>query len=61
MSIRPTIYSRVDRQAIRVMYEIIYTESVFQDLRELRADKRAKILDSIEEQLTYEPTKATRN
>ncbi|MBM3134641.1 MAG: type II toxin-antitoxin system RelE/ParE family toxin [Chloroflexi bacterium] len=43
------------------MYEIKYAESVAADLANLPAHERARILDSIEEQLKYEPTRRTRN
>lgn len=43
------------------MYNIEYAEGVANDLNELRAYERAKILDIIEAQLTYQPTQQTRN
>ncbi len=43
------------------MYRIVYAASVATDLAALRARERARILDRIEEQLTYEPTHQTRN
>ncbi len=43
------------------MYTIEYAEGVADDLKKLRAYERKRILDSIEEQLTYEPTRKTRN
>lgn len=43
------------------MYTIEYTEGVAGDLADLRAYERAQILDRIEEQLTHEPTRQTRN
>ena len=43
------------------MYTIEYAEGVADDLADLRAYERAQILDRIEEQLTYEPTRQTRN
>ena len=43
------------------MYEIEYVEGVADDLADLRAYERAHILDSIEKQLKYEPTRQTRN
>ena len=43
------------------MYEIKYAEGVAADLANVLAHERARILDSIEEQLTYEPTRRTRN
>ena len=42
-------------------YTIEYSEGVSDDLAALRAFIRAQILDEIEEQLKYEPTKQTRN
>ena len=42
------------------MFTIVYAESVAADLRALRASDRARILDRIEEQLTYEPTREIR-
>jgi mRNA-degrading endonuclease RelE of RelBE toxin-antitoxin system len=43
------------------MYRIVYAQSVATDLAALRARVRARILDSIEEQLAHEPTRQTRN
>jgi len=43
------------------VYEIAYSEGVAEDLRRLTANERAKILDRIEVQLKYEPTRQTRN
>lgn len=43
------------------MYQIEYVEGVADDLADLRAYERAHILDGIEEQLKYEPTRQTRN
>jgi len=43
------------------VYEIVYSEGVAEDLRRLTANERAKILDRIEVQLKYEPTRQTRN
>jgi mRNA-degrading endonuclease RelE of RelBE toxin-antitoxin system len=43
------------------MYRIVYAESVATDLATLRARERARILNSIEAQLTHEPTRQTRN
>ena len=43
------------------MYTIEYAEGVADDLADLRAYERTQILDRIEEQLTYEPTRQTRN
>jgi mRNA-degrading endonuclease RelE of RelBE toxin-antitoxin system len=43
------------------MYEIQYAWGVHQDLRAVRPFERARILDRIEEQLAYEPTRPTRN
>jgi mRNA-degrading endonuclease RelE of RelBE toxin-antitoxin system len=43
------------------MYEIEYSESVAEDLRELRAYDRSTILDRIEEQLRFQPTEETKN
>jgi mRNA-degrading endonuclease RelE of RelBE toxin-antitoxin system len=43
------------------MYSLEYTEGVTDDLRELRARDRIRILDKIEEQLPHTPTKETRN
>jgi mRNA-degrading endonuclease RelE of RelBE toxin-antitoxin system len=42
------------------MYTIEYAEGVADDLKKLRTYERKRILDSIEEQLTYEPTRKTR-
>lgn len=43
------------------MYRIVYAKSVAADLANLRARERARILDSIEAQLTHEPARQTRN
>jgi mRNA-degrading endonuclease RelE of RelBE toxin-antitoxin system len=43
------------------MYAIEYAESIDDDLAKLRAYERKQILDNIEKQLTYEPTRETRN
>lgn len=43
------------------MYRIEYAEGVAGDLASLRTYDRKHILDQLEEQLKYEPTKKTRN
>lgn len=43
------------------MYSVNYAAGVAQDLAELRAFDRTRILDQIEEQLTQQPTQETRN
>src|SRR5262245_26272319 len=43
------------------MFTIEFSESVTEDLADLRPFDRKQILDHIEIQLTYEPTKETRN
>lgn len=43
------------------MYSIKYAEGVEDDLADLRAHERVRILDSIEEQLRREPTRLARN
>jgi mRNA-degrading endonuclease RelE of RelBE toxin-antitoxin system len=43
------------------MYAIDYAEGVADDLEDLRAYERSQILDAIETQLTYQPTRRTRN
>jgi mRNA-degrading endonuclease RelE of RelBE toxin-antitoxin system len=43
------------------MFSIEFSQSVAEDLAELRAFHRKQILDHIEVQLTHEPTKETRN
>ncbi len=43
------------------MYAIKYADSVARDLAGLRAFDRKRILDQIDEQLSYEPTRRTRN
>lgn len=43
------------------MYQITYVESIADDLKRLQAGKRRQILNRIEEQLTHEPTRPTRN
>jgi mRNA-degrading endonuclease RelE of RelBE toxin-antitoxin system len=43
------------------MYGVEYTEGVREDLKGLRARDRKQILDTIDEQLTHNPTQETRN
>jgi len=43
------------------MYTMDYAEDVTDDLEDLCAYERAQILDAIEMQLTYQPTRRTRN
>lgn len=43
------------------MHELEYTEGVVEDLKALLASDRKRILDKIDEQLTYNPTEETRN
>ncbi|HUY33318.1 MAG TPA: type II toxin-antitoxin system RelE/ParE family toxin [Pirellulales bacterium] len=43
------------------MFGIDYAFSVAEDLAELRAHHRKRILDQIDEQLTHQPTEETRN
>jgi mRNA-degrading endonuclease RelE of RelBE toxin-antitoxin system len=43
------------------MYHLEYSEGVADDLKELRAGDRKRILDKIEEQLPDRPTQKTRN
>jgi len=43
------------------MYEIRYAKDVAEDLRKLRPAQRRQILDRIDAQLSYQPTKQTRN
>jgi mRNA-degrading endonuclease RelE of RelBE toxin-antitoxin system len=43
------------------MFAIEFSESVAEDLADLRAFDRKQILDHVEVQLTHEPTKETRN
>ena len=43
------------------MYTIEYAEGIADDVANLRAYERKQILDSIEKQLAYEPTRSTRN
>jgi mRNA-degrading endonuclease RelE of RelBE toxin-antitoxin system len=45
----------------RKQYVIDYAEDVEEDLTGLRAYDQARILDKIDEQLIYEPTRETRN
>jgi mRNA-degrading endonuclease RelE of RelBE toxin-antitoxin system len=42
------------------MYRIAYAESVSRDLAAVRSHDRKRVLDSIEEQLTHEPTRPSR-
>jgi len=43
------------------MFEILFAEGVANDLADLEAGERTKVLDRIEVQLKYEPTRQTRN
>ncbi len=43
------------------MYELRFAVGVEDDLKKIRVHDRRRILDSIEEQLTHQPTLATRN
>ena len=43
------------------MFDIEYAESVADDIANLRAFERKRILDAVEKQLKYEPTRETRN
>ncbi len=43
------------------MYAIEYAEGIAEDLADLRTYERTQILDRIEEQLTHEPTRQTRD
>jgi mRNA-degrading endonuclease RelE of RelBE toxin-antitoxin system len=43
------------------MYELEYAEGVAEDLKDLRASDRKRILDKIDEQLISNPTEETRN
>jgi len=43
------------------MFAIEHAESVAQDLGGLRVSERTRILDRIEQELTYQPTEETRN
>lgn len=44
-----------------MQYTIEYAEGVIEDLFRLRAHERKQILDRIDQQLQYEPTKKTKN
>jgi len=43
------------------VYTIEYADDVADDLAQLRAFERARVLDAIEVQLKHEPTRRTRN
>ena len=43
------------------MFHLAYTEGVLENLKELRATDRKRILDKIEDQLRHNPTQETRN
>jgi mRNA-degrading endonuclease RelE of RelBE toxin-antitoxin system len=45
----------------RTPYLITYAEGVSEDLADLRAFERKRILDEIEKQLTYEALRASKN
>lgn len=42
------------------MFTVVYAKEVANDLRSMQAYERTQILDSIDEQLTHEPTVETR-
>jgi mRNA-degrading endonuclease RelE of RelBE toxin-antitoxin system len=44
-----------------LMYEILFSEAVEEELAEVRPYDRVRILDSIDEQLLHEPALRTRN
>jgi len=44
-----------------VVFTISYAESVAEDLAAIRAFERRLLLDQIEQQLSHEPTRETRN
>jgi hypothetical protein len=48
-------------EAVSGMFEILFAEDVADDLADLEAGERTKILDRIEVQLKYEPPRQTRN
>ena len=43
------------------MYEVRFAEGVVGDLKRVRAHDRKRILDSIDEQLSHQPTVPTKN
>jgi mRNA-degrading endonuclease RelE of RelBE toxin-antitoxin system len=43
------------------MYSISYTEQAIEDLQSFKKREQNVILDGVEQQLRYEPTKETRN
>lgn len=43
------------------MFTIEYAEGVAQDLADMRANERKKVLDRIDDQLTHQPNVKTRN
>lgn len=43
------------------MFQVLFVDDSSEDLKHLRAFDRVRIIDKIEEQLTHEPTKPTRN
>jgi mRNA-degrading endonuclease RelE of RelBE toxin-antitoxin system len=45
----------------KTSYTIAYAEGVGDDLAVLRASERRHVMDAIDKQLTYEPTRETRN
>lgn len=44
-----------------VVFTINYVESVAEDLADIRAFERRHLLDQIEQQLSHEPNRATKN
>jgi len=58
---RPALTRPAIVLTIQGMYRLEYTEGMSQDLQELRATERKRILDTIDVQLTYNPAQETRN
>lgn len=46
---------------VKASYAVEYSEGVAEDLANLRAHERKNILDAIEKQLLYEPTRETKH
>jgi mRNA-degrading endonuclease RelE of RelBE toxin-antitoxin system len=53
--------ARIESQSSITMFSIEFNEDVAQDLAELRAFDRKRILDEIDSQLTHQPTQETRH
>jgi prevent-host-death family protein len=58
---RERLTARLVRFTIHTMYHLEYTEGIEEDLENLRAIDRTRILSKVDEQLLHDPTAETRN